>query len=506
MNNLLLKVTNISKKYPGVKALAPIDFDLPKGEVHAIVGENGAGKSTFIEILAGSIIPDTGNIQIGGYTYKSLDPVKSIEVGIQTVHQENKLIGDLSIAENIYLYNLQKNRFGLFSLGKCFQACRDLLGSLNIELAPQTKIKDLSPVEKKLVSLAKAISRNSQILILDEPTVSLDTHGKKILFQIIENCIQQGMSVIYISHNLDEVFEIAKNVTILKDGEKVNTHSVKEIQEDFLVSEMIGRSFSSLFQKRIRDLPPGEKENLLEVRNYSRSKVVKDISFTIKKGEIFGIGGLVGSGRTELVRLLFGLDQKDSGQLVYCGQEITPDTPHQAIRSGIGFLTEDRKISGLITTRPIFENISLVQLAKKTRLFLNLNTEKEKTSELSQKLNVETPSISQLVNNLSGGNQQKVVLAKWMFSNSNILIFDEPTVGVDIGAKSHIYQLMHKIADEGKIIIMVSSDMLELISISDRVGVMRNGRLEDILEKSDINEENILRCSLGTYRENKTSN
>ncbi len=498
MNNaMLLKASGLSKSYPGVQALDAVDFDLNRGEVHALVGENGAGKSTFIEILAGSIRPDKGKIVVEKTPYDFLDPVKSIELGIQTVHQENRLVDGLSIAENIYLYNLHTNQAGFFSRRDCLRSSRELLQSLRIELPPHREIGKLSPVEKKLVSVAKAFSRKAQILILDEPTASLDAQGTDILFQIIREHTRKGLSVIYISHNLGEVFDIADRITVLKDGKKINTHRIKNISEDALVMEMIGRSVSSLYHK---DKTADEFENddqYLSVEHYSRQGAVDDVSFTVKKGKIFGIGGMVGSGRTELARLLFGLDKKDSGTLMYCGKEITPQSPDDAVRQGVGFLTEDRKTSGLVLKRPIFENISLVELGKKMQVFINLLFEKNQTGEMSRKLNIVTPSVNQLVRNLSGGNQQKVVLAKWMFANADILIFDEPTVGIDVGAKAEIYHLMYELAGNGKIIIMISSDMPELIAVSDLVGIMRAGRLVSVLENEAISEENILKYCLG---------
>ncbi|MCP4399707.1 MAG: sugar ABC transporter ATP-binding protein [bacterium] len=496
-DTMLLKVSDLSKSYPGVQALDAVNFDLNAGEVHALVGENGAGKSTLIEILAGSIKPDDGKIAIGDTAYAFLDPVKSIEKGIQTVHQENRLVEEMSIAENMYLYHLQTNDTGFFSFKKCLQASAELLQSLGIDLPPQRKLGTLSPVEKKLVSIAKAFSRKANILILDEPTASLDEHGKNILFRIIREYTQKGLSVIYISHNLGEVFDIGARVTVLKDGKKIDTHRIQAITEDVLITEMIGRPVSAFYQTQGAGHEGDESDDDLKIENYSRAGVVESISLNVRKGEIFGLGGMVGSGRTEFARLLFGLDRKDSGKLIYRGKDITPRTPYEAIQHGIGYLTEDRKANGLILKRPIFENISLVELGKNIQLFINRFIEKEQTDDISRKLNIVTPSVKQLVRNLSGGNQQKVVLAKWIFAKADILIFDEPTVGIDVGAKAEIYHLMHELAGAGKSIIMISSDMPELISVSHRVGVMRSRRLVAILEQGEIGEENILKHSIG---------
>ena len=492
----VLEALKVSKRYPGVLALDNVEFDLKLGEVQALVGQNGAGKSTFIEIIAGSIRPDSGRIVLGGRQLTHLDPALSIELGIQTVHQENQLVEELSVAENIYLYNLPTSRFGFASLSTCIQAADRLLRELGINIDSRRKLIELTFVEKKLISIAKAFSRQANILILDEPTASLDKTGKTILFDIIKKYTPKGLSVIYISHHLGEIFEICDRVTIFKDGRKINTNSVKDTDMTTIVREMIGKSKTTL-AKRASGAEASSTAELLEVVDYFQKGLVKHVSFQVKKGEIFGLGGLVGAGRSELARLIFGMQKKDAGQLFYGGQDITPADPSDAIRKGIGYLTEDRKLDGLITMRPIFENISVVELTKSKGTFLNLATEKDQTGTMSRQLAVKTPSISQAVINLSGGNQQKVVVAKWLYAESQILIFDEPTVGIDVGSKSDIYSLMIDLARQGKIIIMISSDNPELVAVCDRVGVMRFGKLVTILAGDQISEENILKYSLG---------
>jgi ribose transport system ATP-binding protein len=495
-----LQTVNLSKAYPGVQALNSVEFDLNAGEVHGLVGENGAGKSTLIEILAGSIRPDSGKVVLFGTEYSHLDPGQAIELGIQTVHQENQLVESLSIAENIYLYNLKTNGVGLFSFHDCLSEARDLMQQLGVGLSPELRIEQLSTVDRKIVSIVKAFSRRARILILDEPTASLDEQGKKILFRIIKESTGKGLSVIYISHNLGEVFEICARATVLKDGKKVSSHNISDIDEDTLIKEMIGRSTSAYYHREKAVARTGQQETL-EIVNYSRRGVVKDVSFQVRRGEIFGLGGMVGSGRTELARLIFGLDSRDSGRLLYRGRDITPKNPYDAVKHGIGYLTENRGETGLVLDRPIQENISLVELGKSLQLVIDLNEEKKETGSMARKLNIVTPSINQIVRNLSGGNQQKVVLAKWLFANTDIVIFDEPTVGIDVGAKSEIYNLMHELAETGKIIIMISSDTPELISISDRVGVMRDGQLVAVLEGADVNEETILKYAIGTQEQ-----
>ncbi len=500
----ILGAVKISKSYPGVQALDSVDFDLRAGEVQALVGQNGAGKSTFIEIICGSLRPDSGQILFGGKSYPYLEPSRSIELGIQTVHQENQLVDELSVAENIYLFNLPGNRFGMMNYAQCQKAADQLLSDLGIQVPAARKMNQLTFIEKKLVSIAKAFSRQARVLILDEPTASLDEKGKNILFDIIRKNTRKGLGVIYISHNLGEIFEICDRVTVFKDGRKVGTHPVAGTSMNTIVQEMIGRSSASLFSRdRAGGAAAAAAADALQVRDYSRAGVVDHVSFGVRRGEIFGIGGLVGAGRTELARMIFGLDPRDSGSLVYQGRDLTPTSPFDAIQKGIGYLTEDRKDSGLILGRPIFENVSLSRLAKSVSLVMDLAREASETGGISRQLDIKTPSLTQLVINLSGGNQQKVVLAKWLFAGSEVLIFDEPTVGVDVGAKAEIYRMMESLAREGKVIIMISSDNPELVAVCDRVGVMRNRKLVVILEGAEITEENILRYAMGVGGEDQ---
>jgi len=346
------------------------------------------------------------------------------------------------------------------------------------------------------VSIAKAFSRPVKLLILDEPTASLDECGKEILFTIIRNHKARGLSTIYISHNLGEIFEICDRVTILKDGKKVATHEIGAITVDDVIRKMIGSSQVTLYRReKVRG--GVDHEEVLRVQNYSRRGVVHDVSFGVRRGEIFGLAGLVGSGRTELVRMIFGLDPRDSGKLLYQGKDITPRSPYDAIQKGIGYLTEDRKGDGLLLSRPVVENVTLASLAKAERLLLNLGEEYREAQVISERLSIKTPSIFQLVVNLSGGNQQKVVLAKWLQTAAEILIFDEPTVGVDVGAKVEIYRMIEDLVRHGKIVILISSDNPELVALCDRVGVMRNGRLVAILEGDDLTEEQIVRYAMG---------
>jgi ribose transport system ATP-binding protein len=420
-----------------------------------------------------------------------LNPSKSIALGIHTIHQENQLVEGLTVAENIFLGNLKVNRYNVFSLNGCVKEADRLFTDLDVEIDPEKKVHELSPVEKKVISIAKAFSENVRILILDEPTASLDQEVEYKLFSLLRNLSKKGVGAIYISHNLDEIFTLGDRVTVLRDGRKISTRLIKEADEKTIISEMIG-SEKRLYRKQT--VPA--TEDILEIRKYSRAGFVNQVSFNVRGGEIFGIGGMIGSGRTELARILFGLDRKDSGTLLLNGKDITPKSPRDAINKGIGLMTEDRKKDGLMMKRPIFENISLVRLLKETIFALKLRREQNMVSGIAGKLNIKTPTINQFVSNLSGGNQQKVIFAKWLLADSRIIILDEPTVGIDIGSKTEIYGLMDTLLRERKIIIMISSDTPELVLMCNRIGVMRNGSMVKILEKEEVTEENVLRFAI----------
>lgn len=496
----ILQAFQVSKKYPGVQALDGVDFELKRGEVHAIVGQNGAGKTTFVEIIAGSVPYDSGEIFMEGNLCGVLDPSLSIQSGIQTVHQENQLVEEISIAENIFLSNLPRTKYGFVNINQCVKEADALLDTLCINIRSHRKISSLTFVEKKLISIAKAFSTQAKILILDEPTASLDSGGKEVLFNLINRYTALGLSTIYISHHLHEIFEICDRVTVFKDGKLVSSKKVDETDMGTVVHEMIGRSSETLYEKKVSSLESRLHDSSLEFVDFKREdNAVKNVSFSIRAGEIYGLAGLVGSGRTELANLIFGIDKKESGEVYLDGEAITPRTPSDAVKRGFGFLTEDRKDTGLVLMHPIKDNISLVNLIKTERpyRFLNLRQEAHETSNMSGSLQVKTPSIHQKVVNLSGGNQQKVVLGKWLHADSNIIIFDEPTVGIDVGSKSEIYKLIDELASQGKFIIVISSDNAELVALCDRVGIMRFGELVTEIEGDDINEETILKYSLG---------
>ena len=494
VNDRILQVDNLRKSFPGVLALDSIDFDLRRGEIHCLVGENGAGKSTFIEILSGKYRPDSGAIRLGHEEFHYFTPHQSIARGIQTTHQEDHLAMGVTAAENIFMGHLPKGRGGFFRLKECVRLAQALIDSLSLNVDVSKGAHELSPVEQRIVCIARALSRDTQILILDEPTAALGAEETAILLSMIKSIRDKGIGIIYITHYINEVFEVADRITIFKDGLKVGTHNRGETNKEHVISEMVGREFGSIYTRPDHEVG----EVVLTVDGLQTRGVLNDISFTLRAGEILGIGGLIGSGRTELVRTIFGLDRKDAGEVTYKGRKINPSNPMQAIVEGFGFLTEDRKGSGLVMGRPVRENINIVNLNVNKPVFLNLPEEEKKVMEIVKKLRIITPGIDQLVMNLSGGNQQKVVLSKWLLSGAVLLIFDEPTIGVDVGAKVEIYALMHELTKAGKSIIMISSDIPELLALSDRIGIMRNGTLVKILETPDeMNGEIILQYITG---------
>jgi len=489
----ILDIRDLHKSFPGVRALEAIDFDLYQGEIHGLVGENGAGKSTLVEILSGNYRPDSGVITIGQESFRELTPARSLAMGIDTVHQEDQLALGVSAAENIYMGNLPGTAVGLFNRKMCVAESQKLVDSLGLALDVSRLVSGLSPVERKAVCIAKALSGKTRVLILDEPTSTLGREETAMLLKIVRNIRDQGIGIIYISHFINEIFDIANRITVFKDGRKVATFPVGECTKEQVISAMVGRTTGHIFVRPEHQVG----EVVFEVRGLTRRGAVEEVSFSVRQGEIFGLGGLVGSGRTELARLLFGVDRRDGGSVLLRGREVAAANPIDAIRKGFGFLTEDRKETGLITRRPVKDNITIADLNVRRPVFLNLATERRQAQEMVGALRIATPSIEQQVVNLSGGNQQKVVLARWMLSDVEVIIFDEPTIGIDVGAKKEIYELMHQMAERGKIIVMISSDLPELIALSDRVGIMREGRLVKIVEKQDFSEAALLKYATG---------
>ena len=501
----VLRMEKIDKRFPGVHALNQVDFDLRPGEVHALVGENGAGKSTLIKILAGAYQPDDGDIYLHGEKVHIESPHDGQMQGISVVYQELNLIPTLSVAENMFL-GRYPTKNGLIDWNQMYQDARELLQELLQELHEgidmRLAVREFGVAQQQMVEISKSLGLNASIIVLDEPTAALTDREIEQLFRTVRILKEKGVSIIYISHRLEEVPIIADRITVLRDGELVGTRDVKDVTQDDIIRMMIGRDLTDKFPKE--QIERGEE--LLRVEGLGRGEDVHDISFTLHHGEILGISGLVGAGRTEMARLLFGADEHDVGKVYLEGEEVQISRPSDAIAQGIGFLTEDRKAQGLVLVMSVAHNVTLAALEA---LFpdsplLGLRVEREQAEEYVQAMRVRTPSLDHQVQFLSGGNQQKTVVAKWLCSRSKILIFDEPTRGIDVGAKVEVYQLMNELVKEGAGVIMISSEMPEILGMSDRILVMHGGTITGELMPEEATEEKILRLSMGGIGEHVT--
>jgi len=482
-----LRLEHISKSFPGVKALDDINIEVKPGEVHALCGENGAGKSTLMNILSGDLRPDEGTIIINGEPVSFDNPKEAFEKSIATVHQHLSLIDNLSVAENIFANQHPVNRLGLIHYRKMYQQTADVLSELKINIAPTMLVSALSPAQKQMVEIAKALARKPQLLILDEPTASLTDKEIKVLFHIIRYLKQQDVSILYISHRLSEIFELADRVSILKDGKYEGTFQKAALTTQQLIKRMVGRDLIDL-------KPSSAKQStiLLEVKNLSGEKF-KNINFKLHRGEIVGLAGLVGAGRTELARAIFGADKVERGEIKVNNEVLLSSHPAKAIEKGIAYLTEDRTHLGLFLQMSVQDNIVSANLksARKGNFYSHAKA-KELAEESKTKLRIATPSVGTKAQNLSGGNQQKVVLAKWLQTHPEILIVDEPTHGIDVGAKFEIYGLLKELATSGKGILMISSDLPELLGICDRILVLNKGTVSGELLHADATEEKIM--------------
>jgi ribose transport system ATP-binding protein len=487
--NSILELSAITKKFPGVMALDQVDFKLKKGEVHALVGENGAGKSTLIKIISGVHKKDGGLIKFKGKEVEIKGPKHSRDLGISVIYQEFNLVPYLSIAENIFLGRENTKAGTVINQDSINQQTKKILTDLGIDLDPTTRIADLGVAMQQMVEIAKALSMDSEIIIMDEPTAALGESEIEELFKTINNLKAKGISIIYISHRLKELWQVADRVTVFRDGQYINTHLIEETEKELLIKEMVGRELKEQFPTKNSNLQ-GE---ILKVEHISRGNQVKDISFSLQKGEILGFAGLVGSGRTELMRTIFGADKKSAGKIIIAGQEVKINTPRDAIENGIAFITEDRKKQGLVLVRSVKENISLTDINQiMNGLVIEADQEADLADQFIEKLNIKTPDREQEVRFLSGGNQQKVVLAKWLIRETKILIFDEPTRGIDVGAKKEFYSLMNELAASGVGIIMVSSELPEILGMSDRIIVMNQGKIAGELDIDAADQEKIL--------------
>lgn len=486
----ILEVKNITKEFPGVKALTNFNFDLKKGEVHCLIGENGAGKSTFIKILSGAFKPNSGEIYINNGKHYYLTPYLARKTGIQTVYQEDVLVPQITAAENIFLGSEIDNQKFFINYNKTIKLAENLAEQIGINIKVNEIYERLSPSDQQFVKILKALAQKPQILILDEPTQAFNIKDIGIIIQMVKKISREGVSVIYIVHNLDEIIQVADRVTVLRDGIKINTHdkNSETLNSANLAKEMVGRPVDLFYKKKESKIG----DFVFEVRGLKLTQSSKEINFKVREGEILGIAGLKGAGRSEIARAIFGALKKYKGKVFYKDKDVTPENPIKAVQEGLALLTEDKKIDGLFMGMPVDQNITIVGLDKLGKFFINLIKEKKFSEDYINKLNIKTPYLNKEVRFLSGGNQQKVVLAKWLFKDVNILIVDEPTHGIDVNAKTEVYELFTSLAESGKSIIMISSEMPELISISDRVIVIRNFEISKELTRDEITEENIL--------------
>lgn len=488
----ILKLNHISKLYPGVVALDDMNMEFREGEIHAIVGENGAGKSTMIKTISGAIEPTSGTIEINGEVFDKLTPKLSRQKGVAVIYQEFTLVPVLSAADNIFMGEYMLN--GMVLDRKAMEEkTRELFDRLHVNIDPKAKVADLTTGFQQIVEIAKAISKDAKVLIMDEPSAPLTITEVEAMYEIVDRLKAEGVTIIYISHRMEEIFRLSDRVSVIRDGKYITTLNTAETNKQELIKLMVGRELNETYPER--ENPSGE--TIMKLNKVSGNGV-KDISFEVKRGEILGLGGLVGAGRTELAQLIFGSEPITSGEIIYKGKILHVRNCQQAIEKGIAMIPEDRKRHGVILDMSIKDNTTMPCLKKiSPKSIINTKKEMEVTENYRKSLLIKTPTIEQLVKNLSGGNQQKVVLAKWLAMNPDVIIFDEPTRGIDVGAKHEIYEIMNELANEGKAIIMISSDMEELIGMSDRIVVLCKGRVAGCIEKQEISQESILTKAAG---------
>jgi ribose transport system ATP-binding protein len=493
----LLEAQGITKIYPGVVALDNVDFQVNAGEVHCLAGENGAGKSTLIEILGGSYPKDTGTIRLQGREVEFASPRHAQELGIAVLHQELPILPHLSVAENIFLSRQPLRGGRVISYAEMNRQARRWLELIQADVDPRTLLGDLPISRQQLVSIAKALSLEARVIIFDEPSAVLTTAELKRLFEIINSLKAEGRGIVYISHRLEEIFEIGDRVTVLRNGKLVGTEPIVKIDRGTLIKMLVGREIDES-ETGGGESPAQRLEPLLEVRGLARKGVLEDINFTLHKGEILGVYGLVGAGRTELARALIGADRVDSGEVLLEGRRLKITSPREAIHSGLCLAPEDRKTQGVFLEKSVQDNICLPSLKNlKAGLFVSYGRIARYAADFVAKLRIATPSLRQHVKFLSGGNQQKVVLAKWLGMKLKVFIFDEPTRGIDVGAKEEIRGLIKALARDGNSVIMISSEIPEVLGISDRVAVMHEGRIEAILPRREATREKLMAYSMG---------
>ncbi len=487
----LLEIRGIRKAFPGVVALDNVGFQLRAGTVHALMGENGAGKSTLMKIIAGVYTPDRGEIRLKGQPVTLKSPIDALGQGIAMIHQELNLMPHMTVAENVWITREPKNRFGFVDHAELQRRTEELFARLNIHIDPLVEIQTLSVASRQMVEIAKAVSYNSDVLIMDEPTSALTETEVAHLFEIIRSLRAQGKGIIYITHKMNELFEIADEFSVFRDGQYIATCASSDVTRDDIIKMMVGREITQMFPKQ--EVPIGEV--VLSVKNLTLKGVFEDVSFDIRAGEILGLAGLVGSGRSNVAETLFGVTPATSGTIHIDGQPIVIDTPAKAMGARMAFLTEDRKDTGCFLCLDIQENIDVAVLnqryVNKAGFVQSAQLAKD-SIEMARRLRVKTPGMNEVIQNLSGGNQQKVLVGRWLLTNPKILILDEPTRGIDVGAKAEIHKLVSELAGQGVAILMISSEMPEVLGMSDRVAVMHQGRITGILDRSEATQVSVM--------------
>src|SRR5215216_1748019 len=493
-DNVILQMENISKSFPGVNALSNVNLAVRRGTIHALMGENGAGKSTLMKILDGMYTPDSGQIIFQGQTVTVDTTQTALKLGISMIHQELSPIPHMSVAENIFLGREPLARFGLIDKRKMNTDTKALLNRLEIDINPTTLMKELSVANTQMVEIAKAISYDSRLIIMDEPTSAITEREVAHLFSMIRSLKAKGVSIIYITHKMDEVFQIADEITVLRDGKHIATVPASQTNKIRLITMMVGRELTEMFPKEVA--PIGEI--VLSVRNLTRDGIVQDVSFDLHRGEILGIAGLMGAGRTTVIESIFGIHKIDAGEITIKGRKTRINSPADAIKNGLALLTEDRKLTGIMGVLPVRDNMVIASLPNyEKRGFLDGRLMEATYKQEKNRLDIKSPNMHQLIKLLSGGNQQKVLISRWLLTSPDILILDEPTRGIDVGAKAEIHKLMGKLAQEGRAIIMISSELPEILGMSDRILVMHEGRVGGIFERKEATQESIMQAATG---------
>jgi len=493
-DHLILQMENISKSFPGVNALTNVNLAVRHGTIHALMGENGAGKSTLMKILDGMYHPDRGQIIFHGQTVTVDSTRTALKLGISMIHQELSPIPYMRVAENIFLGREPLGQFGLIDKHKMDADTTALLNRLEIDINPTTLMKNLSVANTQMVEIAKAIAYDSSLIIMDEPTSAITEREVAHLFSMIRSLKAKDVSIIYITHKMDEVFQIADDITVLRDGKHIATVSASETNRDHLITMMVGRELTDMFPKEYA--PIGEI--VLSVRNLTRRGIVEDISFDLRRGEILGIAGLMGAGRTAVIEGIFGMHKLDAGEIIIKDKQVQINSPADAIQHGLALLTEDRKLKGILGVLPVRDNMIIASLRNyEKRGFLEGRRIEETLAQEKKRLDIKTPSMDQLIKLLSGGNQQKVLISRWLLTSPDILILNEPTRGIDVGAKAEIHKLMSKLAQDGKAIIMISSELPEILGMSDRILVMHEGKVGGIFERKTATQKSIMEAATG---------